>query len=957
MAADSITSTSDSPHVEARRVREIRERFMAVQADRMARVRQVLQGPQQQCLAMLPLLLHVNDPHLPGYVAEDTPCGIMGYSPDPQILKVARRQHWQFSGHVAVRRESPAVVSLSLMGSSGSIAQSVRSDLDLWLCHRSGISDEAMAQLREKCDLIEAWARSFNLELHIFPMNAESFRGGERETLNGEYCGSSQHYLLLDEFYRTGILLAGATPVWWYVPPELEDQYEAVVDDLFSTGKVQSQEVVDFGPINRMPLAEFLGAAMWQLYKGIDSPWKSMLKLLLLECYLDDMDSQQGMLCHEFKRRVYAEDNPSPERLDPYIMLYERLEAYLLNEKQETRLELARQCFYQKVGLPLSKPLSKGRSHWRREMLRNLTDSWDWTPGTLFDLDNRDSWGIEQALAARHEVMREFTRSYRKMARFAQKLGSSQLLSRSDMQILGRKLQANFDRKPGKIDVLNQGMAPNVSQQKVTLHQVPTRQRGQYLWAAYVDLPAAQPKHYPPPLKHGRGFLEVLLWSHLNGLLTGHLHVPVYTRRSHLTDFEVKELMSSFRHSLSHPLPTAPQTAYRNPSRIARLMLYANVGVDPMASLSNRGLQKISSRVDSLDYSALGENLVRTLDMVTVSSWQEVVVSRYTGRESLIQCLQGLFTQLQRQQDAPLPEIEVHCYCPSRSTAIAQRVEQLVNDMMNAFFLSSDGGMTRYLMRIEQTFYLCQFIEGRLYAEPADSVRQLYPLLAREQQAFSPLILDRNSMIRHSALRLILESPQPGHIVVCFQADRKHIHYWVLDEVGTLFQARAVNHGVSNLLNHLYRFLRNVELQQMPNEMDSEASDLVMRRRRTRFFEVRPTTATTRAKLRSWPGAEDDELDSHHIQVMVDKDPQQSLYYTLYVGDEEFSSLVLGDSLLQAVADRIRSLRGSGERYPCYINDLQFSEEVLAGFQGGRAQTYHYLKYKYRLEQQLNRLL
>ena len=94
MAADSMTSTSDSLHVEARRVREIRERFMAVQADRMARVRQVLQGPQQQCLAMLPLLLHVNDPHLPGYVSEETPCSIMGYSPDPQILKVARRQHW-----------------------------------------------------------------------------------------------------------------------------------------------------------------------------------------------------------------------------------------------------------------------------------------------------------------------------------------------------------------------------------------------------------------------------------------------------------------------------------------------------------------------------------------------------------------------------------------------------------------------------------------------------------------------------------------------------------------------------------------------------------------------------------------------------------------------------------------------------------------------------------------------
>lgn len=959
MAADDSEQSASSATVEAATVNTMRARFLEVQSGRMARMREALQPQQQSCVSLLPLLFHCNDASLPGYLTDDVPSGILGFSPDPQTLKVARSKYRQFSGQVRRREDGPALVSVSLMGSSGSIAQSVRSDLDLWVCHRNGLSADELSLLEAKCARIESWARSFNLEVHVFLMNGTLFRGGERETLNGEYCGSTQHYLLLDEFYRTGIHLAGATPVWWYVPPELEDRYDEVVQDLFASGKVQERDVVDFGSIDRMPLDEFLGAAMWQLYKGIDSPWKSLLKLLLLECYLEDRDQDGGMLCHTFKQRVY-DNELALDNLDPYLMLYRRIERYLTEQNHTERLELARQCLYQKIGITLSKPLSRGRTHWRRELLSGMVKQWGWTRATLANLDGRDDWGIQQALQERHEIMREFTRSYRNMTRFARGLQGSGFMKTSDMRILGRKLQASFDRKPGKVETLNEGLAPNLSQEKVTLHQLPTREPGRYLWAAYVDLPLTQLDKYPPPLKHARGFLEVLLWCHLNGLLSGHLHVPVYTQRSHLTDFEVKELMSTLRHHLAFPLPQAPQDAFRYPSRIQRVMLYANVGVDPMASLSQRGLQKISNRVDSLDFSALGENLVRTLDMVTVSTWQEVVCNRYTGHDALIQFLQGFFTQLRRQRNMPLPEVDVFCFCPHRSAAITQRLSQLIRDLVAAFFRSSESGTTRYLLRVEQTFYLCQFAEGRFYAEPADSIRQLYPLLAREQTAFSPLVLDRNALIRHPALKLVLASARPEQIVVCFQVTGQHIDYWVHDERGSLFHTRAINHGVSNLLNHLYRFLRNVELQQLTDGQGQFASsvselDFLVPQRRVTFLEVKPPLQGQRARLVRWPGAEDDELDAPKIQVMVDQGIEHGKTYIIYLDNEEFSSLEWGDDLFAEVAHRVFGLRNSQERFPVFINDLQFSEPVLAGLPDGRAQTYHYLYYKHKLERQLNR--
>ncbi len=954
-----VEPTPSSPEllVDAQTVNLLRQRFLDVQNGRLERVRQGLQHQQQICITLLPLLLHLNDSNLPGYAHADTPSGIQGYTPDSQALKTARQYSRQFSAYVPPRHPDPAILALFFMGSSGSIAQSVRSDLDLWVCHRSDLSEKELALLADKCQRLEAWARRYNLELHLFLMNAEGFRGGERETLNGEYCGSSQHYLLLDEFYRTGIHLAGAIPVWWFVPPEFEHRYNEVVSQLFDSGRVPEQSVVDFGRIDRMPLGEFLGAAMWQLYKGIDSPWKSLLKLLLLECYLNDHDSGRGMLCQEFKQRVY-DGETSLDRLDPYVLLYRRLEGYLRDKGQPERLELVRQALYRKTGLALSKPLSRGRTHWRRDLLGDLVNEWRWQRGTLVLLDQRDNWGIEQALAERQAIMREFTQSYRDMTRFAQQLGGESVMKRADMLVLGRKLHACFDRKPGKIDIINEDAAPNLSQEKITLHQLPARERGQYLWAAYIDLPTTRLDTYPPALRQAQGFLELLLWCHLNGLLTGHLHVPVYTQRSDLTDFEVKELMSTLRHGLPHPLPPAPQQAFREPSCIEKVMLYVNVGVDPMASLSQRGLQKISSRVDSFDYSALGENLVRTLDMVTLSSWHEVVCTRYATSDALVQMLQALFTKLRRQRRASLPEIEVHCFSPSRSTATAQRVQELLQDMLSVFMGSeSDNDATRYLLRIEQTFYLCQFEEGRFFTEKAEGLRHLYPLLARAQRSFSPLVLDRNAMRRHPALKLILESARPGQIMVSFQADRRHIAYWVCDEFGTLFHARSPNHGVSNLLNHLYRFLRNVELQQMNSDGADFDTDLIISRRRIQFHEIKPATAKQGPRRVRWPGAEDDELDACRIQVMVNASAQGEPHYLIYVDNEEFSSMRLGHDLFQHVTDCVLSRRASGERYPCYISDLQFSEDLLADFPDGAAQTYHYLYHKHRLEQRLNRYL
>jgi adenylate cyclase len=55
-------------------------------------------------------------------------------------------------------------------------------------------------------------------------------------------CGTTQHYLLLDEFYRTAIWLAGRTPIWWLVPVYEETRYAEFTHTLMSKRFIRADE-------------------------------------------------------------------------------------------------------------------------------------------------------------------------------------------------------------------------------------------------------------------------------------------------------------------------------------------------------------------------------------------------------------------------------------------------------------------------------------------------------------------------------------------------------------------------------------------------------------------------------------------------------------------------------------------------------------------------------------------
>jgi adenylate cyclase class 1 len=948
MHAETPSPVPTDEGIDRRALRQIRQRFLQVNAERLARARSTLDTRQQALLDLLPMLFHSNHPMLPGYASRNAPCGLTDFNPGKADIaraqRLARSFTWQRDPHL--RRQ---IHALYLMGSSGTIAQSDQSDLDIWVCHDSGLDEDARQLLRQKCDGISQWAAGLGLEAHFFLMEPERFRRGERDGVTSEDCGSSQHYLLLDEFYRTGLLLAGAPPIWWLIPPELESQHDQIAARLRDRRYIRQGETIDFGGLATIPAGEFLGAGAWQLYKAIDSPYKSVIKLLLTEVYASEYP-QVELLGTRFKRAVYSGETEIDE-LDPYVLMYRKLERYLLARGESVRLELVRRCFYFKVGKAISRgPAGRSKS-WRRLLLERLVAEWGWSQAQLAGLDARSQWRVGRVLEEQRELVRELIYSYRLLLDFGRRSQAAALLESRDMTVLGRKLYAAFERRAGKVEWVNPGIAPRLAEAELTFATIAGGRPGERVWAVYAAGPAELAGRQP--LRRARDLIALLVWCHVNGLCQPDTRLHASGEGHQVGALELARVAGALRDGLP-PYRTeasSDEARFLSPSRPQLLQFFVNIGIDPMAAARTRGVERLSSHTDSLGYSGLRENLVLGMDLVLLNSWGEVTTRSYRGPFALIQCLRDYLQQLPATHHPAPPRLEVHCFCPTRAHAIAARVRELLEDISTCY-RGDAGSTTRYLLEMQREFYMVQFEGGAPTVQRAPTLPSLLEMLGRVQRSFSPIVLDRHCL-QGTALAAIAAASRPERIQVFFQRQQESAEIHVVDELGSLCCFTTPFRDEHTLLAPLDQFIQSTLFRQRSERADFTGGthDVLLAgqsQREIDYFELIAEGGRVRAERRRLQGS---SSLFFNVQAIADQDAGSGLSFTIYCDQQEFAELTLGEALYDTVARHILAHRRHQERYPCYLTDIDLSRCIG---DGGPIQTVHYLRYKQRLEKALN---
>jgi len=921
---------------------QLRARFLKLNQGRLDRALEGLSPRQQVVLNLLPLFFHVNHPLLPGYVSGSTPAGLSDYEPGELALAEAQRLTRSFSYKTRHGNPPRPIHGLFLMGSLGTLAQAEQSDMDMWVCHASELSQGELAELRKKCQLLEEWAASQGAEAHFFLIDPSRFVRGERDTqLSSEDCGTTQHYLLLDEFYRTAIWLAGRTPLWWLVPVYEEQRYDQYTHTLLSKRFIRANETLDLGHLARIPPGEFIGAGLWQLFKGIESPYKSVLKLLLIEVYASEHPNVE-CLSLRFKQAVFANQLDLDE-LDPYIVVYRRIEEYLKARNEPERLELVRRSLYLKVNRKLTGQSARNRS-WQRLLLLRLATEWGWDRRQLALLDSRSQWKVRQVSAERRALVNELNYSYRFLTQFARTEQAVSLINKRDLNVLGRRLYAAFERKAGKIEFINPGIAPDLAEDTLTLVQSPNRKEpGQTHWGLYNgSLNALEWENFAP-IKRSRELLELLTWCHRNGVIDATTRLSLHPGSSDLTEFELFNLLGSLQQTLPLPLGSVSEEQLLRPSIAAEVLILVNIGVDPLKHHRDLNILMTTERTDSLSYAGVRENLVLTLDQVTLNSWNEVLINRYHGPHALLDCLCNYLNHLPIGRQ--LPRLRVRCFCHNRAQFIAQRVEEVLNTAQELLL----GNLNhRYLVQVQQHYHVLELVQGHVKHIALDSLAELLNYLNQELSAYSPLYVDIRAMEEHD-LALVLPMDQPECVQVFYRINETYAELYVLDEFNALWQQRLPFHDEQSLLVPLQRFLQSILYRRealMPMEATQPSAALEIL-----YYQVLPSGPGRARRVETRPAPQTPvNKPFYDVQAIVGKAGTDAVQVTLYCNQREFSELEYGDQLFITVAREIVGQRREIERYRCYITDLDLS--ALIG--DGQGSSNLYLRYKAELESALN---
>ncbi|RRW45703.1 class I adenylate cyclase [Pseudomonas luteola] len=935
----------DDEGIDRKALKQVRARFLTINTGRLVRALEGLPSRQQPVLTLLPLLLHVNHPMLPGYVSASTPAGLTGFEPTDEQLAEARRLTRSFAYKPARTHRDEPLHGLYLMGSLGTLTQADSSDLDIWLCHAPGMSAQALAELQRKCALLETWAASLNAELHIFLIDADQFSQGQRPgLLTSDDCGTAQHFLLLDEFYRTAIWLGGRTPLWWQVPvAQEESDYEGFTQRLLHHRFIKAREVLDFGHIDHIPPGEYIGAGLWQLFKGISSPYKSVLKLMVTELYACE-HPHTVTLSRRLKQLVHS-GVTDLDQVDPYRLVYQRLEEYLLLRGDLDRLELVRRCLYLKVGKPLSRPPRQGRKSWQRLLMEKLTQSWGWDEHMLRKLDERQGWKVDDVSAERRILVNALTHSYRFLAQFAQQQQVESHLAPRDLSILGRRLYAAFERKAGKIDFINPGIAPDLAEEFVTLVQEerPFGERRRP-WSLHRGNLTAEECHSHSPLKRTWELAELLAWCRYNGIIDNATRLTLHAGESDLTSFELNNLIQSFQQSFTDRPDTVPEAVLLRPAAPREVLLLINVGIDPLYQHSQRNVYLTSDRIDALGYAGMRENLVLTLDQITLNSWNELYVNRFEGANALLDCLCAYFNSLPSGDQESLPRLSIRSFCRNRAPLIVERVEAVFDEVRTAMLREHK---TRYLLQIQQRFHMLELREGKLSHTPLADRDSLLLHLSAPKQEWTPLSLDPHAL-EGDELGLILPLGRTGSIQVFYRQEGETARVYVLDEHNALWSQRLPFHDEQTLLAPLQRFLHSIHRRQSA-QVPLEASRVPLAE--MHYFQVLPPAPQRARHLeRRQIDLPLETVPYYAVQAIVTATKAGRRLVTLYCDHREFSELDYGPRLYQEVARHILARRRTGERYRCYLTDL----DLLHVPGEPRPHTLAYLRLKAELEEALN---
>jgi adenylate cyclase, class 1 len=875
----------------------------------------------RRTLNLVPFLLSMNTPKLPGYVEGDVPVGIYSYSPDEDTRRFIRGKFP--TAKTDVPHQDQFVEMLAVMGSIGTVAYNKKSDFDYWVCvNRRQVSVERFERFRRKVEIIQQWVSSeIKLPVHLFLNDVESIKNNIFAEDEEEAFGSTVGAVLMDEFFRSSIIIAGKIPFWWVLPQYVRDEeYDLLLSRL---PEEQRQEFVDLGNLFEISREDFLGAALFQIIKSLGNPFKSILKIGVLEKYI--FGNADSPLLSQRIRTSILREHMDNSILDSYLLMFGEVYEYYQGVLDDKKLvDILKQNLYLKVDPQISRYIGikdKKNIPYKVAVMFRYVKEWGWDIATIRDLDQFDGWEFNRVKAFWDSVRKFMLLSYQKITTQLPTLRLDKKISETDFLLLSRKIKTHFTTEPDKIE---QFITFKDTPSEAILYIEPSGQGLQDSeWRLFKRVKNEKDEITSTTLRIESSLIRLLFWMTLN-----QIYDPVFSR------LNIQSGYVRVNQTLVTELLNQVSTLYSG----GRTHVKNEYFIKPSFSMLN--LIAVNFNRENTDSIAGVHHLYYT-------SWGESFLREYASNEGILKVLQQVLSDglvLKRPYDD---------YCvvsvPEPFKKIYKKILTLFKEAYSFIVQTPHGPAVRFIAQFTDKIIIADRDADKVVIHMFSSLGKFYTTVSLKPKREMRYLFhsDEDALVSQAVL---MKVHQENSITALYEEKNDHMIIGVANEKNNVFLFVKHRKYKETCLCALYEFFKKtvaaVRVRDRYSMLDEKRIKIYAhnRDRLGKLSISDETQEIEKSYLTRYKG-------SHALSAAVSR----------YMGEEPFYNITLPDGVssgfmtlheVYSVKERLPDMRTRGYGTLPFVRELVFNDLKSADLEWGSTP---YLLEKYKIELMLDK--
>ncbi len=728
----------------------------------------------------IPFFLSVNHKKLPGFIEGDVPFGIAGFEPDDDTKKFIKAKYPAVKAEIDPQNRF--IQMLAVMGSIGTVAYNKKSDFDYWVCvDKSSVSAEQFSNFLLKVEAIQKWAsRELDVPVHLFVNDIESIKNNIFAEDEEEAFGSTVGAVLKDEFFRSSIIIAGKIPFWWVMPTFVRDDYNEFFSRL--PQEMKENDFVDLGNLYEISKEDFLGSALFQIIKSLGNPFKSIIKLGVLEKYL--FGEESSLLSQKIKINVLrgAIDDTL---LDSYLFMFrEVFDYYSKTISDPALLEILKLNLYLKADPQISRYAGvkdqKNIPYKVKAMLVYVKE-WKWTMKEIKDFDNFDNWDFNKVMDFWDRVTKFMLMSYQNISQQLPRLNLQTKVSESDFMLLSRKIKTHFRREKDKIDQL---ITFKDTPGESILYVEPVDQGVQNSeWRLYKRDRSESDAFVTTTIKTDANLLKLLAWAAFNKI-----YDPSYTRLNlqsgytRINQNSVIELLNQISGFFS-----SEKTKIKNEYYLSESFRLLNMII-------------INFNVENAD-------AIKTIHHLYFTSWGESFIREYHSENELPAIMKDILCdglRLKRPFDDYISITTPESYKKYYKTIIAT-----FKEAYSLLIENNSDECARFITRFENQYHIFSREGSSITCESHNNITNLLASLSlKPKNSISYRFFGDD--LKLNTLQSIYQNKRPFSLTVVFEDAADRVVFYIINETGNFFSLNKPSSMKDLYLLNIYDFCNKV---------------------------------------------------------------------------------------------------------------------------------------------------